>query len=161
MSDLLVHLLKLPPLEPLTTPLAEQGLVIRRARAFELSIVQRFARAHFGEDWSDEATVAFAHQPIGCYLAAHAGVVVGFACIDATARGYFGPTGVDPAYRKRGLGKALLVAALHGLRELGFVYGIIGGADPIDFYTKHGGAVLIPDSRIGIYGDLLKRDRGV
>ena len=53
-------------------------------------------------------------------------------------------------------GKALLLASLHGLRELGYVYGIIGHAGPIEFYQKTVGAIVIPDSDPGIYANLLK-----
>ena len=59
--------------------------------------------------------------------------------------------------RCRGIGKALLVASLLGLRELGYVYGIIGGAGPIEFYQKAVGATVIPDSEPGIYTDLLSK----
>jgi hypothetical protein len=58
--------------------------------------------------------------------------------------------------RGKGVGKALLFECLHGLRELGYVYGIIGHAGPVDFYKKTVGAVVVPDSDPGIYTDLLK-----
>lgn len=40
---------------------------------------------------------------------------------------------------------------------MGYVYGIIGGAGPLDFYTKHCGATGIPGSEPGIYADPLKK----
>jgi hypothetical protein len=49
-----------------------------------------------------------------------------------------------------------LLAALWGLRELGYVYGIIGAAGPVEFYRAAVGAVEIADSEPGIYTDLLK-----
>ena len=58
--------------------------------------------------------------------------------------------------RGRGVGKALLIASLWGLSELGYVYGIIGSAGPIGFYQEAIGAIVIPDSEPGIYADLLK-----
>jgi hypothetical protein len=57
--------------------------------------------------------------------------------------------------RGRGIGKALLFASLWGLRELGYVYGIIGGAGPVEFYEKAVGAIVIPDSEPGIYANPL------
>ncbi len=54
------------------------------------------------------------------------------------------------------IGTALLIASLWGLRELGYVYGVIGGAGPTDFYKRAVGAIVIPDSEPGIYVDLLK-----
>ena len=56
----------------------------------------------------------------------------------------------------RGIGKALLIASLLALRDLVYVYGIIGGAGPIEFYHTTVGATIIVDSEPGIYTDLLK-----
>lgn len=77
--------------------------------------------------------------------------MIGFACYNATAKGFFGPTGVSPEARGLGAGKALLIAALHAMREDGYGYGIIGAAGPTEFYAKTVGATEIPDSVPGIY----------
>ena len=53
--------------------------------------------------------------------------------------------------RGRGIGKALLLTALEGLREIGYAYGIIGGVGPAEFYAKACGAVMIEGSTPGIY----------
>ncbi len=60
--------------------------------------------------------------------------------------------------RGRGVGRALLLACLWGLREMGYVYGIIGGVGPAEFYERAVGATLIPDSTPGVYADPLRRD---
>lgn len=159
MPDLLVPLYKLPPATPAIEKLrAEAGVVIRRAHAFERSRVRRFITRHFSEGWADEAEAAFARQPISCWIAVEAKRVIGFACVEATARGFFGPTGVDPEKRGRGVGAALLLASLHDLRSLGYGYGIIGSAGPVDFYVKAVNAIPIPDSSPGIYVDMLGPD---
>lgn len=72
---------------------------------------------------------------------------------------FFGPTGVSSELRGHGIGKALLLASLWGLRELGYVYGVIGGAGPIEFYENSVGAIVIPNSEPGIYTDLLKTNQ--
>ena len=82
--------------------------------------------------------------------------MIGFAGYECTRKSFFGPTGVAETEQGRGIGKALLITSLWGLRELGYVYGIIGGAGPTDFYEKTVGAIVIPDSTPGIYTDLLK-----
>jgi predicted N-acetyltransferase YhbS len=82
--------------------------------------------------------------------------IVGFAAYECTRRNFFGPTGVIENAQNRGVGKALLLACLWGLQELGYVYGIIGHAGPVAFYEKTVGAAVIPDSDPGIYTDLLK-----
>jgi len=68
----------------------------------------------------------------------------------------FGPTGVLQSARGKGIGKALLLACLWSLREMGYVYAIIGAAGPVRFYQKTVGAIIIPDSEPGIYTDMLK-----
>jgi GNAT superfamily N-acetyltransferase len=156
MADLLVNLLKLPPLEPLVTELSAQGINIRRAQPFELTQVGEFIEKNFSSAWADEISVGFAYKPVSVYIATSGGAVIGFAGYECTRRSFFGPTGVIENERGRGIGKALLIASLWGLRELGYVYGIIGGAGPVEFYQQTVGAIVIPDSEPGIYSDLLK-----
>ncbi len=156
MPDLLVNLLKVPPLEPLVHELGTQGVNIRRAQPFELTPVREFIEKNFSVAWADEISVGFAHQPVTVFMATREGRVIGFAGYECTRRSFFGPTGVAESERGRGIGKALLIASLWGLRELGYVYGIIGGAGPVEFYQEAVGAIVIPDSEPGIYIDLLK-----
>ncbi len=157
MPDMLVQLLKLPPLEPVVTDLRERGIVIRRANPFELTPIREFVRNHFGPGWADEITQCFSRQPVTIYIAIREEKVVGFGAYEATRPNFFGPTGVAENERKQGIGNALLVACLWGLREMGYAYGIIGGAGPVNFYEKAVGAAVIPDSTPGIYTDMLNR----
>jgi GNAT superfamily N-acetyltransferase len=156
MPDLLVNLLKLPPLQPSIDEMQAAGVNIRRAQPFEITPVRRFIEQNFSAAWADEVSVGFAHKPVTVYIATRDGHVIGFAGYECTRKAFFGPTGVVESERGRGVGKALLIAALWGLRELGYVYGIIGHAGPIEFYQEAVGAVVIPDSDPGIYEDLLK-----
>lgn len=156
MPDMLVNLLKLPPLQPLVDELHRAGVIIRRAQPFELTPVREFIKDSFSVAWADEISVGFASKPVTVYIATRDSRVVGFAGYECTRRAFFGPTGVAMSERDRGIGKALLIAALWGLRELGYVYGIIGHAGPVKFYEEVVGAMVIPDSDPGIYEDLLK-----
>ncbi len=153
---MLVNLLKLPALDPFLTELSNTGINIRRAQPFELTPVHEFIENNFSVAWADEISTGFAHQPITVYLATRERRVIGFAGFECTRRAFFGPTGVAEKKRGRGIGKALLIASLIGLRELGYVYGIIGRAGPVEFYQEAVGAIVIPDSDEGIYSDLLK-----
>jgi GNAT superfamily N-acetyltransferase len=157
-SDLLVPLLKLPRLGPLVERLGTSGVTVRRARPYEKSPVERFVRRHFTEGWADETMVSFARVPVGCFVATFEKRIVGFAVIESTAPNFFGPTGVDPAHRSKGIGTALLIAALQGLREAGYVYAVIGWAGPLGFYAKTVNAIPIDDSEPGIYSDMLASD---
>jgi GNAT superfamily N-acetyltransferase len=156
MSDLLVNLLSLPSIDRSLDELRTAKINIRRAQPFELTAVREFIQKHFSAGWADEISVGFANKPITVFLATRDQKIIGFAGYECTRKAFFGPTGVDQGDRGRGIGKALLIAALQGLRELGYVYGIIGAAGPVEFYQEIVGAIVIPNSEPGIYTDLLK-----
>jgi GNAT superfamily N-acetyltransferase len=145
--------LKLPPLESVDV----RGFNLRRAQPFELTPVRQLVAENFSPAWADEVSVGFARQPISIYIATIDRELVGFAAYECTRRGFFGPTGVIQSARGKGIGKDLLLAALWSLRELGYVYAVIGAAGPVRFYQKTVGAIIIPDSEPGIYTDALKK----
>ena len=152
MPDMLVNLLKLPSLDRLN----DEGVNIRRAQPFEITPVRDFIEKNFSVAWADEISAGFANKPVSVVIATRAGRVIGFAGYECTRKAFFGPTGVVESERGCGIGTALLIASLWGLRELGYVYAVIGGAGPTDFYKRAVGAIVIPDSEPGIYVDLLK-----
>jgi GNAT superfamily N-acetyltransferase len=154
MIDMLVRLYDLPDSSALYAEVAAMGVTLRRARAFEKHTVAAFART-FSEKWASEVEVALTRQPVACFIATKEKHILGFACHDTTMRGFFGPTGVAEEARGLGLGKALLFKSLEALRETGHAYAIIGGVGPREFYAKACGAIEIPGSDPGIYGDIL------
>ena len=158
MPDMLVHLLDLPPVKSLLETLRAQGVVIRRAHPFEITPIRAFIQTHFSVGWADEVTPCYSRQPISLYIALRDGKVIGFAAYEAVRRNFFGPTGVMETERGKDIGKALLLACLWGMREMGYAYGIIAGVGPAEFYTRCCGATLIPDSTPGIYTDMLKME---
>ena len=156
MPDLLVPLYHLPPREEGAASVRAAGFVLRRPNSFEQTPVGEFIQAHFSRGWADETAATFARQPVSSVIAIEGKKIVGFAAYESTCKAFFGPTGVDPAYRGRGIGKALLIESLWGLHDLGYAYGIIGAAGPVEFYQKSVGAIVIPGSVPGIYTDLLR-----
>src|SRR5258705_5821972 len=146
MPDLLVNLLKLPTLESALQQMSDPGFVIRRAQPFEITQVRSFIEKNFSVAWADEVSVGFANKPVSVFIATLEKAIVGFAAYECTRRSFFGPAGVIESMQGRGVGKALLLACLWGLRDMGYVYGIIGRAGPVEFYEKTVGAVVIPDS---------------
>lgn len=156
MPDMLVKLYTLPPLEPEIAAMTAQGITIRRGIAPEKHVVLAWVGKHFSPFWVSECDVAFSRQPPAIWLATQADKLVGFGCYDTTALGFFGPTGVDESMRGRGAGKALLLACLHAMRDIGYGYAVIGGAGPTEFYTKVTGAMVIEDSWPGIYTGMLR-----
>ena len=161
MPDMLVNLLKLAPLEPILGELRQAGIVVRRAQPHEITIVRDFVLENFDAGWADEISVGYSNKPVSVFVAIRDRRVVGFAAYECTRRSFFGPTGVIASERGVGLGRALLFACLWGLREIGYAYGIIGGAGPTEFYERAVGATIIPDSVPSIYADPIKsRDEG-
>lgn len=155
MIDMLVRLYDLPESTTIYQSVTDQGITLRRARAFEKHTVAAFAQANFSPKWVSEVEVALSRQPVACFIATKNKEIIGFACYDTTSRGFFGPTGVSEAARGSGIGKALLLKSLEALRELGYAYAIIGGVGPKEFYSKACGAIEIPGSDPGTYIDLL------
>lgn len=157
MSDMLVCLMNLPEVSEEVRRLQEAGITIRKPHPWDSTLLRSFVSKQFSDAWGDETNMAFSSQPPTCYIATHERKIIGFAAYECTARNYFGPTGVDPAYRGQGIGKVLLVKALQSLREMGYVYAVIGSVGPTEFYARQVGAVVIPDSVPGVYVDLLDR----
>ncbi len=156
---MLVRLYALPEGAPLRAQLAGQGITVRSCRPYERHIVADWVGRQFSPKWVSECKVAIGHQPVGCVIATQGGRPIGFACWDATARGFIGPMGVDPSARGAGLGRALLVTALEQMREHGYAYAVIGGVGPAEFYANCVGATPIADSSPGIYADILPEPR--
>ena len=156
MQDMLVNLLSLPDARPLYDTLRAQNIVIRRALAPDRRLICDFVDRTFGPCAVGEAEAAFARQPVSLFVATDHDQLVGFACYEATAPDFFGPTAVSESHRGRQIGQALLLRSLEAMRdELGYVYAIIGGVGPVAFYEKAVGARLIPGSDPGIYWDFL------
>ena len=155
MADLLVRLYDLPPLAPAVDVLAAAGVTVRRAAAAERTPVVDWMRTEGSAGWADECAAAFARQPIACFVAVEpddAGPrLLGVACHDAACRNFFGPELVAPDRRGRGVGRALLLAALHAMRGDGYAYAIIGWASSVDFYQRAVGATVIDGSTPGQY----------
>jgi hypothetical protein len=156
MTDMLVKLYDLPELEPPIKRVADQGIVIRRAMAYEKLDVVEWVLALFGRGWAGECDAAFSNHPVSCFIATKAGSIAGFACYDSTCKNFFGPTGVAEESRGLEIGKALLFSCLHAMAAAGYAYAIIGAAGPVDYYGKIVGATLIEGSSPGIYRDPLK-----
>ena len=64
MPDLLVNLLKLPPLERSLAEVADANINIRRAQPFEITPVRQFIEKNFSVAWADEISVGFTNKPV-------------------------------------------------------------------------------------------------
>ncbi len=143
MPDMLCSLVQLPDVDPLLEKLRKEGITIRRPHPWEKSKLRDFILAHFQAGWAEESEVAFHHQPVSAFIALKDDQIIGFSAYECTRKNFFGPTGVDESARGLGVGKALFIAALMGLQDLGYAYCIIGGAGPVDFYLKCSESMVI------------------
>lgn len=159
MADLLVRLYDLPEAGA-ASRLAASEIDVRRALPPERSIVLGWVRQHFSEGWASEAAVGMSQLPVTVWIATRGNELLGFACHDTTAKGFFGPTGVAEAARGQGIGEALLMATLRGMREAGYGYAVIGDPGPVEFYTRRLDALEIRGSKPGIYRGMLRPQGG-
>lgn len=98
--------------------------------------VLAFIEKHFGAIWAFEASKGI------LFHTEENGEITGFAAHEANNRGlgFFGPTGVAPAHRGKGLGQQLLRACLADARRRGYERVVIPWTDAIGFYEKACGA---------------------
>ena len=158
MTDMLV---KLYDIKDERTFLSEQeklGITLRKPIGPEKQIVVDWVKEKFSDAWASETDMALSNRPISCFVAIQNQQLIGFACYDATALGFFGPTGVDENFRGQGTGKALLLVCLLDMKLKGYGYAIIGYVGPAEFYRKAVGAMEIPDSTPGFWKTWLRRD---
>jgi len=160
MGDMLVKLYNLKNNEKLFDDLLKQGIQIKRALAPDRSNILKFVKENFEENYVDECKAAFANNPITCYIAAKDKKIIGFACYEATAKNYFGPTGVKENERYKRIGTALLNKCLMSMWKMGYGYAIIGWPtkSAIPFYEKTVHAEMIEDSFPGIYKRMIEFD---
>jgi GNAT superfamily N-acetyltransferase len=154
-GDLLVRLYDLPE-SPAMARVAAAGIDIRRALPPERHMIVEWILQRFSPYWAGEAEIALSQLPTTIWLAVKDRQLLGFACHDASAKGFFGPTGVDESTRGQGVGEALLFATLAGMREAGYGYAVIGDPGPVEFYQKRLDVMPIPGSTPGIYRGMLR-----
>ena len=132
------------------------GIGIRKPIGPEKHGIIAWVADQFGAGWASETDVALSNKPTTCFVAAKDAKIVGFACYDATALGFFGPIGVAKSHRRKGTGTALMNACLLDMKLKGYGYAIVGAIKDKNYYKKAVGAIEIPDSAPGIYHSQIK-----
>lgn len=135
----------------------ETTVLIKRVLSPNADEVVDFITTNFSKKWGSEAKAALYKAHSSCFIAVSEKRIIGFACYDATAKGFFGPIGVDETIRGKNVGKALLLKSLEGMKFEGYQYAIIGGVSDsvFDFYAKSCGAIKIENST-KVYLNLIK-----
>ena len=114
-----------------------EDVVLTRVLSPQKREAIKFIRSTFSDKWASEAEMAFSQINPTIFVALKGKNIVGFSCYNATAKGYFGPIGVDERYRKEGIGEALTLASLEAMKNDGYGYAIIGSAKKArTFYTR-------------------------
>jgi len=156
LGDLLVRLYDLPVFEA-EEKVRAAGITIRRAIPSEREIVVGWVNEHFYKPWIGETALAMSQMPCTIFIAVKGQELLGFACYDTSAKGFFGPTGVSESARGKGLGEALLIVTLKAMREAGYAYAVIGDPGPVEFYKKRLDTLEIPKSKPGHYAGILRQ----
>ncbi|MFC3700520.1 GNAT family N-acetyltransferase [Reinekea marina] len=141
MPDMIVPLKNLPPI-----PALPDGYTLDIAKPWDSQTIVEWVDANFLPEWSNEVLCGLSGHPAKVSLITKNNSIVGFAGFDLTFPSFFGPTGVLESERGLGLGKILLVDAMHRLMQRGYVYAFIGSPGPVNFYQKILGGMLLPES---------------
>lgn len=108
MSDMLVKLYALPERAQDT----DKDYEIIRPMAPDKFRVVEWVKEHSGISAAGECDVCFSHTPVSMYIAVRGREILGYACYDATAPDFFGPTRVSVEEQGKGIGRELLLACL-------------------------------------------------
>jgi len=156
MPDMLIKLYDLADDWSFIAAQEKLAIAIRKPIGPETHLIVRWVSDQFGAGWAAETDAALSNRPCSCFVAVKDSMIVGFACYDATALGFFGPIGVAASHRRRGTGTALMTACLLDMKLKGYGYAVVGGVQDTDYYRKNAKALEIPDSSPGIYNKTLK-----
>lgn len=137
-GDMIVGLYHLPEIN------CDKNIKIKRAFVGDKEAILDFVEKNFQKNWVYEVEHALMAEVSKCFIATEQGKLIGFACFDSSAKGFFGPIGVSPERRGENIGQALLVRTLMAMREYGYAYAIIGWVSEAEnFYRKTVGAEFI------------------
>ena len=156
MADMLIKLYELEDHWQFLSKQQALGIALRKPMGPEKHGIISWVSGHFGAGWASEIDVALSNRPATCFVAVKEANIIGFACYDATALGFFGPIGVEKSHRKRGTGTALLTTCLLDMKLKGYGYAVVGAVEDAIFYKNAVGAIEIPDSSPGIYRSQIK-----
>ncbi len=151
-GDMIVGLTKLPTYE------LDSAIKIKRAFVGDKQTILDFVKENFSKQWIYEVEHALMAEVSKCFIATENGRILGFACYDSSAKGFFGPIGILESERGRNIGTALLIRTLEAMREYGYAYAVIGWVSEAEhFYRKTVGAEYIKNGNPenSVYSNLI------
>lgn len=139
--DMIASLYNLPQVK------INEKIQIKRAYPSDKDIILDFIKKNFEKNWIYEAEYAIVSDISKCFVAVDNKKIIGFACFDSSAKGFFGPMGVLKKRRGEKIGATLLYKTLLAMKEYGYAYAIIGWVnDAKEFYEKTINAQVIQNS---------------
>ena len=91
-GDMIVGLYNLPQLE------FSKTIRIKRAFVGDKEEILAFVQKHFQKNWVYEVEHALMESVSKCFIATEGGIILGFACFDSSAKGFFGPIDKNPCF---------------------------------------------------------------
>jgi GNAT superfamily N-acetyltransferase len=152
-ADMIVGLTNLPHYE-----VTNKKIKLKRAFPGDKEEILNFVHENFQANWAYEVEQSLMQSPGKCFIATEEGKLLGFACYDASAKGFFGPIGVLSSERGKKIGTLLLLRTLESMREYGYGYAIIGWVSEAEkFYRKTVSAEYIKNGEPenSIYSNLI------
>lgn len=117
--------------------LANEGFTLRRLQPADRAAFDAWLTQHWSPIWRYEALASYERDPISTFIALRGGAICAFASYGVSnfVNG-FGPTGTQPEFRGRGLGRVLLLRCLNDIKTLGYDQAEINWVGPITFYAR-------------------------
>ncbi len=116
--------------------LMKEGLSFKRASRGDEGRVAEWVKRKFSSFWAYEAKLSFSFKKPKIWVAEKDGRILGFSVYGALEPNWFGPIGVDPEARARGIGSVLLFKCLQDMRLEGTRIAVIPWTSHLFFYTQ-------------------------
>ncbi|MEM1809545.1 MAG: GNAT family N-acetyltransferase [Thermofilaceae archaeon] len=129
--------------QKLESELKQQEFILREATTQDQDRLYEWIERFFSPFWRIEAELAMRSEEGGVLIAEKGGVIAGFSVYGALRPDFFGPIGVDPGVRGRGLGTVLLFRSLERMREEGVRVATIPWTLHLTFYAQVPGVTKI------------------
>jgi GNAT superfamily N-acetyltransferase len=121
--------------------LIREGIVVRLATPEDRDRVRDWVLKNSGHNWSHETAKAIGPAGSGVWIAEDETGLVAYSVFGSLEHHWFGPIGVAPNLRKKGLGTLLLFKSLDSMRQLGVPRAVIPWTGHLFFYSQVPGIV--------------------
>ena len=115
--------------------LEKRGIRVRRVSVMDEEL-EEWIEKRFSPFWRTEAVMALEAEDGGVLVAEVEGRIAGFSVYGALKPNFFGPIGVDPSFRRVGIGTLLLFRTLREMRIEGVRIAVIPWTSHLFFYSQ-------------------------